>query len=178
VNNWTVGLSTNFPVFDGGRIKGDQTIAAAGLAQAKAQREQTREFAALDTRVALNQLAEAEATWNASRGTVEQAQRAYSIDQVRLREGISTQTDLTQSRLALEQARANRAQAARNLAVARVRLALIKDLPIQQNSGSAAGTQPTQPTQQRTQQSASPQLNPSQSAAGGSGGGSSGGIQP
>jgi outer membrane protein len=178
VNNWTVGLSTNFPVFDGGRIKGDQTIAAAGLAQAKAQREQTREYAALDTRVALNQLAEAEATWNASRGTVEQAQRAYAIDQVRLREGISTQTDLTQSRLALEQARANRAQAARNLAVARVRLALIKDLPIQASSaaGAAAGAQ----QQQQQQQAPSRAFNSTQSTAAGSGGatGSAGGIQP
>jgi outer membrane protein TolC len=177
VNNWTVGLSTNFPVFDGGRIKGDQTIAAAGLAQAKAQREQTREFAALDTRVALNQLAEAEATWNASRGTVEQAQRAYAIDQVRLREGISTQTDLTQSRLALEQARANRAQAARNLAVARVRLALIKDLPIQAtNAGGAASQQ----QQQQQQQAPSRAFTSTPSAAAGSSGtsGSAGGIQP
>lgn len=179
VNNWTLGLSTSFPVFDGGRIKGDQTIAAAGLAQAKAQREQTREFAALDTRVALNQLAEAEATWNASRGTVEQAQRAYAIDQVRLREGISTQTDLTQSRLALEQARANRAQAARNLAVARVRLALIKDLPIQAtNAGGAAA--PSQQQQQQQQQAPSRAFTSSPSAAAGSSGttGSAGGIQP
>ncbi len=177
VNNWTFGLSTTFPVFDGGRIKGDQTVAAAGLAQAKAQREQTREFAALDTRVALNQLAEAEATWNASRGTVEQAQRAYSIDQVRLREGISTQTDLTQSRLALEQARANRAQAARNLAVARVRLALIKDLPIQATNaaGAAGGAQ-----QQQQQQAPSRALTSTQAAAAGTSGtsGSAGGIQP
>jgi outer membrane protein len=176
VNNWTVGLSTSFPVLDGGRIKGDQTIAAAGLAQAKAQREQTREFAALDTRVALNQLQEAEATWNASRGTAEQAQRAYAIDQVRLREGISTQTDLTQSRLALEQARANRAQAARNLAVARVRLALIRDLPIQASGTQGAGAG----AQQQQQQAPSRPLNSTQSAAAGSGGatGSAGGIQP
>src|SRR5215831_8426602 len=60
VNNWTVGLQTSFPILDGGRIKGDQLIAEAGLKQARAQREQTRQFAALDTRVALNQLAEAQ----------------------------------------------------------------------------------------------------------------------
>src|SRR5262249_13167129 len=39
VNNWTVGLSTNFPILDGGRIKGDVAVAQASLAQAKAQRE-------------------------------------------------------------------------------------------------------------------------------------------
>ena len=185
VNNWTVGLSTSFPIFDGGRIRGDITIAQAGLQQTRAQREQTRQFAALDTRVALNSLQEAQSTWDASRGTADQAQRAYAIDQVRYREGISTQTDLTQSRLLLEQALANRAQAARNLAVARVRLALIRDLPLQaQNNalgatgGGAAGA--TQNQQQQQQQQAT-QLQTQQqrtnTSAGGTSG-SSGGIQP
>jgi outer membrane protein TolC len=181
VNNWTLGLSTNFPIFDGGKIKGDQTIAAAGVAQAKAQREQTREGAALDTRVALNALEEAEATWNASRGTADQAQRAYAIDQVRFREGISTQTDLTQSRLQLEQARANRAQAARNLAVARVRLALLRDLPLQANAQAQSSAQQPQPTQQQQQQPQQQQRSTNgQTAAGAPGGatGSGGGIQP
>ena len=173
VNNWTVGFQTSFPILDGGRIKGDQTIAQAGVAQAKAQRDQTKEFAALDTRVALTALREAEAAWEASRGTADQAQRAYAIDEVRYREGISTQTDLSASRLLLEQARANRAQAARNLAVARVRLVLIRDLPIQPSSGGtsgAAGTQ--QQTQQQQQQQRS--TGTTQPAMGGT----TGGTQP
>ena len=152
VNNWTVGVSTNFPILDGGRIKGDQLIAQAGLQQARAQREQTRQFAALDTRVALNSLEEAQATWDASRGTAEQAQRAYGIDEVRYREGISTQTDLSQSRLLLEQALANRAQAARNLAVARVRLALLRDLPLQAGVTNAVSTQGAAGAVQQQQQ--------------------------
>lgn len=185
VNNWTVGLSTNFPIFDGGRIRGDEAIAQAGLQETRAQREQTRQFAALDTRVALNALQEAQSTWNASRGTADQAQRAYAIDQVRFREGISTQTDLTQSRLLLEQSLANRAQAARNLAVARVRLALLKDLPLQaQNnalgatSGGAAGATQNQQQQQQqqAQQLQSQQQRTTTSASGTSG--VSGGIQP
>jgi outer membrane protein TolC len=152
VNNWTVGLSTNFPIFDGGRIRGDELVAQAGLQQARAQREQTRQFAALDTRVALNQLQEAQSTWEASQGTAEQAQRAYAIDQVRYREGISTQTDLSQSRLLLEQALANRAQAARNLAVARVKLALLRDLPLSTTTGSTPSQAQQQQQQQQSQQ--------------------------
>jgi outer membrane protein TolC len=184
VNNWTVGLSTAFPILDGGRIKGDQTIAEAGVQQARAQREQTRQFAALDTRVALNALEEAEATWNASRGTVDQAQRAYAIDQVRFREGISTQTDLTQSRLQLEQARANRAQAARNLAVARVRLALLRDLPLQASNAGSPGAAAQQQQQQQQAQQAQQQQQAARSSsaiqatASGVGGGPPGGIQP
>ncbi len=175
VNNWTVGLSTNFPILDGGRIRGDQLIAQSGLQQARAQREQTRQFAALDTRVALTALEEAEATWKASQGTAEQAQRAYAIDQVRYREGISTQTDLSASRLALEQARANRAQAARNLAVARVKLALIRDLPLSQATAAAQNQQQQQAQQNQQQQQTRSTTN---SAAGTLGGGTTGSGQP
>jgi outer membrane protein TolC len=185
VNNWTVGFSTNFPIFDGGRIKGDQLIAQAGVQQAKAQREQTRQFAALDARTALNALQEAQSTWDASRGTAEQAQRAYAIDQVRFREGISTQTDLSQSRLLLEQALANRAQAARNLAVARVKLALLRDLPLTSatiangsTQGGAAGSSTAQQQQQQQQSSAQQQRTTTTNPAAGAAGGFPGSIQP
>ena len=177
VNNWTVGLSTNFPILDGGRIRGDQLIAQAGLDQARAQRDQTRQFAALDTRIALNSLQEAQASWEASRGTADQAQRAYSIDQVRYREGISTQTDLSQSRLLLEQSLANRAQAARNLAVARVRLALLRDLPLQSGGANAAGASAAGQQQQQQQQPTQTQQRPTTTSAAGPGG-TTGSIQP
>ena len=183
VNNWTVGLSTSFPILDGGRIRGDRAVAEAGVRQARAQREEARQFAALDTRVALNDLAQAQSIWDASRGTVDQAQRTYAIDEVRYREGISTQTDLTQSRLLLEQAKANRAQAARNLAVAKVRLALLKDLPLQ--SGGTTGAAATQgagaaiqqqQNQQQVQQQQFRSTNGTQSAPGA--GAPTGSIQP
>lgn len=183
VNNWTVGLATSFPILDGGRIRGDKAIAEAGLRQARAQREQARQFASLDTRVALNDLAQAQSIWDASRGTVDQAQRTYAIDEVRYREGISTQTDLTQSRLLLEQAKANQAQAARNLAVAKVRLALLKDLPLQSGGttgaaaaqGAGAAIQQQQ-NQQQIQQQQFRSTNATQSAPGA--GAPTGSIQP
>lgn len=181
VNNWTVGISTNFPVFDGGRIKGDQLVAQSGLQQARAQREQTRQFAALDARVALTALQEAEATWASSQGTAEQAQKAYAIDQVRYREGISTQTDLSQSRLLLEQAKANRAQAARNLAVARVKLALLKDLPLGTTGAAVqSGAQASQNQQQaqQAQQAQQQQQQRSNSTTAAGFGGATGSSQP
>src|SRR5437764_6298140 len=138
--NWTIGVSASLPLFTGFRIKGDEMVAQGNLEQAKAQLQQTREVAALDARVALSALQQAQATWQASAGTAQQASRAYNIDQIRYREGISTQTDLSQSRLLLEQALANRAQAARDLAVARVKLALLRDLPLQAG-GAGAGSQ-------------------------------------
>jgi outer membrane protein TolC len=142
--NWTVGVTASLPILTGGRIKGDELVARANLDQARAQLRQTREFAALDARVALSALQQAEASWQASAGTAQQAARAYNIDQIRYREGISTQTDLAQSRILLEQSLANRAQAARDLAVARVKLALLRDLPLQAGAAQAQSQSQTQ----------------------------------
>ena len=161
--NWTIGVSASVPLFTGGRIKGSEMIAEGNLEVARARLQQTREFAALDARVALSALEQAVATWRASASTAEQAARAYSIDQIRYREGISTQTDLSASRLLLEQSLANRAQAARDLAVARVKLALLKDLPLQ--AGGAGGQVQGQSQTQGA------------GAAGGGAGGQGGGAQ-
>jgi len=81
------------------------------------------------------------AAWEASAGTEEQADRAYVIAEVRYREGISTQTELNDLRIQLAQAQATRAQAARDLQVARMRLALLPSLPLDATlSGSAAAS--------------------------------------
>jgi outer membrane protein TolC len=142
--NWTVGLSTNFNIFSGGRISGDVLVAQSNLEETRQRLKQTKELADLDTRVAITQYDQAQAAWLASAGTAEQARRALDIDQIRYREGISTQTDLTQTRLQYEQATAVRATAARNLAVAKMRLQLIHDLPIQ--LGGSSGSQQLTPT--------------------------------
>lgn len=134
LNNWTVSLGASFPLFTGGRLRGGALVARAGVEESKARLDQVRDLAALDAQRTIAQLQQAEAALAASAGTTEQAARAYAIADVRYREGISTQIELSESRLNLEQARINRAQAARNLQVARMRLALLKDLPL----GSAA----------------------------------------
>jgi outer membrane protein TolC len=103
--------------------------------------QQTRELAALDARLAIAQLEQAEAAMAGSVGTAQQATRAYQIAEVRWREGISTQLELSESRILLEQAMANRAVAARNLQVARVRLTLLRDLPL--GAGGSAASTPT-----------------------------------
>jgi outer membrane protein TolC len=162
-------------------VTGQIEVARANLDEARARRDLSRELAALDTRVALNQFTQAEAAFAASRGTAGQARRAYSIDQIRYREGISTQTDLTQSRLLLEQAEANQALSARDLAVARARLALIRDLPINTAAlGAAAQRATLQQQQQQPQQqpTISQQQQSAQSAAGTPGTGQIGSTTP
>jgi outer membrane protein len=132
--NWTVGLAATMPLFTGGRIRGEEMAARASLSESRARFEQTRDLAALDIRVQQTALAQAREAWEASAGTAEQAERAFGIAQVRYREGISTQLELDDSRLLLEQAQVNRATAARNLQLAIVRVALLQDLPLQLQS--------------------------------------------
>jgi len=129
-SNWTVTGGIQIPLFTGGSIHGDEMIAEANLRESEARRRQTQQLAALDTRDAVSQLEAAEAQFTASQGTVEQAVKAYQIAEVRYREGISPQTELSDSRISLQQAQANRAQAARDLQVAKVRFALLHELPI------------------------------------------------
>jgi outer membrane protein TolC len=155
--NWTVGAQLSVPIFTGGRIRGDELVAEADLLEAQARLRQTQDAARLDTRTALERLEAARAQYDASTGTVEQAARAYSIAQVRYREGLSAQLELADSRILLQQAQANRAVAARDLQIAQARLALIAYLPIQSGGQGGAAQQPmqqAQPQQQPRQQQA------------------------
>jgi outer membrane protein TolC len=135
LSDWVVAVGVQVPLFTGGRVKGDVAVARAGLEQARLQLQQTRELAQLDARNTQLQLQAAVAAWDASAGTEEQADRAYQIAEIRYREGISTQTELNDLRIQLAQAQANRAQAARDLQVARMRLALLPSLPLDSGTG-------------------------------------------
>jgi outer membrane protein TolC len=158
--NWTVGLASQVPLFTGGRIKGEQMVAEANVREAQARYDQVREFAALDSRVTLSNLSQARSAWLASLGTAEQARRAYSIAEVRYKEGISTQLELNDARILLEQAVTNRALAARNLQVARVKLALLPDLPLQTTGASQSQAQSATQQSQATQQTQAAQTAP------------------
>jgi outer membrane protein TolC len=140
LSDWTVTVGLQLPLFTGGRIGGDRQVARANLEQARLRLQQTRELAQVDARSAQRQLEAAQAAWEASSGTEEQASRAYQIAEIRYREGISTQTELNDLRIQQAQAQANRAQAARDLQVARMRLALLPALPL---AGQATGATTT-----------------------------------
>ncbi|MFN8718817.1 MAG: TolC family protein, partial [Gemmatimonadaceae bacterium] len=138
----TVGLGLSLPLFTAGNDRGQIVAAEAGVIDARQRLKLAEEGASLDARAATLQLTEAEAAWQASLGTAEQAQRAYEIAEVRFREGISTQLELSETRVQLQQALANRARAARDLQVARKRLALLPYLPLSPSAPLAASTNP------------------------------------
>lgn len=128
--NWNVTLGLSFPVLTGGRLRGERLVAEANLTEAQQRLAQSREGASLDALLALNELEQAQASYLASVGTDAEAAQAYRIAEVRFQEGVSTQLELTQVRVQLDQARLQRVNAARALELARLRLALLKDLPL------------------------------------------------
>lgn len=138
--NWTAAVGVSFPFFTGGRVRGEELAAQATVQEAEQRLKITQEGASLDARLAIRRLEEAESAWEASVGTEEQATRAYSIAEVRFREGISTQLELSETRVQLQQALANRARAARDLAVARARVQLLPNLPL---TGGATTSTPS-----------------------------------
>lgn len=155
--NWSLGVNMQLPILTGGRQRGDELAAAAELEQTRVQLQQIGELAALDTRSAWAELIAARAAWEATAGTVEQANRAFELAGVRYQAGVSTQLELSDSRLLLQLAEANRAQAARDLQVARARAALLPELPL-----GAGAT----PAQQQFQAPSSPQQQTPQNSGG------------
>jgi outer membrane protein TolC len=146
--NWTVGASVQVPILTGGRLRAGEQLAQASVDESRARLRQIEKLAELDSRSAAAELISARAAWEASASTLQQASRAYEIADVRYRAGVSTQLELTDSRLLLQQAALNRAQAARDLQVARARVALLPDLPL----GAGQGTPDTSPLPQLPQQ--------------------------
>jgi outer membrane protein TolC len=136
--NVSAGVTMTLPIFNGGRILGNVEKAGADVTEAEARQQQAVELTDLDTRDANLQLEAARAQWVATSGTVDQARRAYEISEIRYREGVSTQLELADSRLLLAVALANRAQAARDLQVARIRVALLPVLPVQLGTTASA----------------------------------------
>ncbi|MGD9524545.1 MAG: TolC family protein [Gemmatimonadales bacterium] len=130
LTDWTAGVQVSVPLFTGGRVGGQVREAEAAADAARLRARQVLEGARREAAEVRTLYDAALASFAASEGTAAQARRAYEIAEIRVREGLSTLTDLADVRLQLQQAEANWAQAARDLQVARLRLRLLRDLPI------------------------------------------------
>ncbi|MDX2182665.1 MAG: TolC family protein [Gemmatimonadaceae bacterium] len=140
--NWTVAAGLSVPIWTSGRLAGDIDVARANLIEAEQRLQQAKEGASFEARQAVNELRQAQASYLSSLGTDEQAARAYRIAEVRYAEGLSTQLELIESRNQLAQSAANRVTAARTLALAQLKLKLLKELPLGAGggaTGAAAG---------------------------------------
>lgn len=155
---WTVALGFSVPVWTSGRITGDKLVARANVADAEARLHQGQRAASLDVQLALKSLEQSEANWIASIGTEEQADKALRIADVRYANGISTQLELSDIRNLLIQSQANRLSAAKALQLARLRITLLRDLPLGSGGATAtasASSNSASPTQSSTAASTS-----------------------
>lgn len=125
-DGWTVGLQTQWDIFDG-------RATAGRVIQAKSQLEQTRLAVAeaqlgvdVDVRRSISTYQQATELAEASKRVVEQAEEAVRLANARFGAGTATQLDVLTSQVDLTTARLNQLQAyySYNVAVANVRRAM------------------------------------------------------
>lgn len=110
-SDWNATLTVTVPIFDGLRRNAQVDLARVQLNQAQLQLAQLREGVQLQYQQATGERQRAAATIAARQQTVVQAQRVYDLTVLRYDRGLATQLEVTDSRLALLQARTNLAQA-------------------------------------------------------------------
>jgi len=128
--NWTLGLTVSLPIFDGFRRRAAVRSSEADLASARAQLANASEISQVELAQAQAAVASSATQLETSTRTVQQAQRAYQIAELRFQQGASTHLELVDTRVQLEQSLLGQARAAHDLRVARVRLTLLPALPI------------------------------------------------
>lgn len=138
----SISVAAEIPIFTGGRLRGDRVVAEADLREARARFDQLLDLAEEEAYSTHARLDAARAAFTATGATIVEASRAYEIAELRYREGIASLLELADTRLLLEEALANRAVAARDLQVARTRLMLLPDLPLEVQAGLVPGILP------------------------------------
>lgn len=109
--DWTATVAVQLPIFTGLRRGAELEQARIELRRSELQLAQLREAVQLQYEQARGEKQRAAATIAARQRTVDQAQRVYDLTVLRYEQGLATQLEVTDARLALLQARTNLAQA-------------------------------------------------------------------
>lgn len=111
LTDWNAVVTLKMPIFTGFRRGADVTLAKLALEQEQLRFAQLHEQVQLQYQQAVGQRERAAASITARQRTVDQAQRVYDLTLLRHDQGLASQLEVADARLALLQARANRAQA-------------------------------------------------------------------
>jgi outer membrane protein len=130
--DWSASLTVSMPLFDGFKTRGVVEQAQADLSRAEAQLAQTRASVAIEIEQSRAEIVRAQALVAARHETVGQAGRAQHLASVRYANGIATALEVSDARLALQQASLNEAQATRDylVAIAALERALGRPVPL------------------------------------------------
>ncbi|MGV3709573.1 MAG: TolC family protein [Gemmatimonas sp.] len=118
----SASLGVSLPIFTGFRRQATVQQAKFELTQQQLQLEQLRENVTLEFEKARGERVRALTSVTSQQRTVDQAQRVYDLTVLRFEQGLSTQLEVTDARLALLRARTNVAQAITDFRIADAQL--------------------------------------------------------
>ncbi len=126
LKGWTIGLQSQWNIFDGRATAGRVAQARSLLEQAKLSLAETQLAVDVDVRRSISTFQEATELAEASKKVVEQAEEAVRLANARYSAGTATQLDVLTSQVDLTTARLNQLQAfySYNVAVATTRKAM------------------------------------------------------
>jgi outer membrane protein TolC len=135
-NGWfpdrTFGVQVQWPLFDGLRAMGNIDLAQAQERVARLQLAQERELVAVERARARAEFTRAEASYEAQRQNVGEADEAFRIATLRFERGLATQLEVSDAQLLLLTARTNAARATIDYYLATAELARARgvDIPL------------------------------------------------
>jgi outer membrane protein TolC len=109
--DWWIALGVNWTIFSGLRINGEVAQARAELDQAQAEEAQLKEGLEIALAAAMAEYRMARAQIQARQHTETLAERALELADSRFANGLSTQLEVSDAQLLLDEARVNRVQA-------------------------------------------------------------------
>jgi outer membrane protein len=120
--DWSAGFQVSIPLFNGFGTRAEVDGARSGVRQAELDDDRLREGLLLSFESTLSDLESTRAQVEARAGTVEQARRAVELAELRFGAGSATALELSNTRLLLQQAQVNQAEALLRYALALARL--------------------------------------------------------
>ncbi len=133
-DDWALSLAVQFPLFQGMKRTADLDAAHAQLRQAQVQHDQLRDVVRMQYQQALGEFERGKAQVDAAARTAAAAQKVYDLTELRYREGLATQLDVSSARLALQQARINEAQAYHDAYAALARAERALGIPVERTT--------------------------------------------
>jgi outer membrane protein len=110
-NNWSVGVTANWNLFDSGLTKAQSDAAKSAVAKAAVQDKQIRDGIELEVRTDYLSMKEAEQRIETSAVAVNQGTDSLKIAEAKYAAGVGTNIDVIDAQLALTQAKTNATQA-------------------------------------------------------------------
>ena len=129
-DQWSIGVSASWNIFDGGITRAQVNQADAALVRAKEVAAQTREQVQLDVQSAFLDLRAAERNIGTTQAAVILGEENYKISQVRYAAGVGTNLDVMDASRKLTEARSNYFTALYNYNTAKASLDRYMGVPV------------------------------------------------